>query len=478
MVLWSQVGPYSESPSTLSSIYFRQGYAIAAGLGFVVGEGEANAFLSDLQNRVNRGEVVAKPGLLEVAPPGIYADTLHPPGMSLLVAATHRLFQIPADVPLQLVGAILDSLAAGLVYWIGWRLLGHRAAVVAGLLYALFLPQAWAVTGAQMPDGLIGPFIVAMAASYLVAIDSVGWRSARWFMLAGVTLGLGSYLRPDYLLVPLALMPFLWLYSRRFSFAIVGSMIVVTVAFVVLLPWAYRNHNVYDRWIFTSSGAGATLITGLGEFSNPWGIGSTDEHRQEEALSNGFRSAWVPEADAHFRRVWWGAVRDAPGAFLLTMVKRLPLGLAPPLSFGYKNPAKTQTFTELRGAGEDRYQALVDKPSYIVAAYWDVLAMAAFSGLALLASIWWMASDRRRWRLILLLLSIHFYSVGVHLLIHIEPRFLLPSMFVLLFGLAWVLTKPRPRTAKQKHSINHRASSVHAQHSDEGTCSRVSRALE
>lgn len=443
MVLWSQTGPYVEAPTGMSSLYFRQGYAIAAGHGFVVGEGQGNLYLKEMQRRVESGAAVARPGAFGPAPPGIYPDTLHPPGMSILVATLHRLLEMPADIPLQLLGAILDSLAAVIVYWIATQVLGPRAALLSGMLYALFLPQAWAATGAQMPDGLIGPFIVAMLAAILVATSSTDWRAWRWYMLAGLALGLGSYLRPDYLLAPVAMFPFLWLFLRRFFTAAIGSILVLSVALALLSPWAYRNHSLFDRWIFTSSGAGATLVTGLGEFKNPWGFGPTDVDRHEEAARQGFRSAWVPEADQYFRQIWWQAIQDDPGAMAVAVAKRLPLGLAPPYSFGFDNPLKTQTFTDVREQGQDRYQIILSRPFYVLAAYWDVLIIAAFNGIALLASIYWLLTDRKRWRLILLLLSLHIYSIAIHLLIHMEPRFLLPSNFVLLFAVAWLLAEPR-----------------------------------
>lgn len=454
LVLWSQSGLHVETPSGMSSLYFRQGYAIAAGLGFVVGAGESNDFLKDLQQRVNAGKLVATPGSVGTAPSGLYADTLHPPGMSILVALLHRAFEIPADIPVQLVGAVLDALASGIVYWIAATLLGATAGLVAGLLYAVFLPQAWAATGAQMPDGLIGPFIVAMVGAYVMALRSIGWRALGWYMVAGLALGFGSYLRPDYLLAPVAMFPFLWLYLRRLRIAFIGSVVVMLVAFSVLSPWAHRNHQIYGKWIFTSSGAGATLVTGLGEFENPWGIGSTDTHRHAEAAQAGFPTAWVPEADEYFRSVWWAAVRSDPGAFLLSILKRLPLSLAPPNTFGFDNPLKTRTFTQIRAAGQDRYQAILSNPGYVLGAYWEVLAMGLLSGAAFLASLWWLLADRRKWTLILFVLSVHLYSIAAHLLIHIEPRFLLPSMFVLLFGVARFLTRhhhpesPLPKEAQ------------------------------
>lgn len=442
MIVWSQSGYYAEPPTGLSDFYFRQGYGLAAGLGYVTGDDDANVFLKDLQERVSARDLIATPETVRFDGTGMYPTAVHPPGMAILVAGFHRLMGIPSDLPIQVFGAVLDSVAAGLVFWIGCTVASPAVGLVAGILYAVFLPQAWAATGAQMPDGLIGPFIVAMLAAYLKAVHSAGPRAYAWYLIAGLALGLGSYMRPDYLLAPIAMFPFVWRYLRRLKQAAAGSALVLIVALATLSPWAYRNHVVFGQWIFTAVGAGPILITSLAEFSNPWGFGPTDDDRQQEAVTWGLRSAWMPEAVPHFQRLWWEAVRSHPAAFVLTMVKRAPIALAPPHQFGFENPLKTRTFTDLRATGQDRYQVLLNDPLYVLGAYWDTLLMAAFSGLALLASVWWLIVERRRAALVLLVLSPHIYSIAVHMIVHLEPRYLLPSMFVLLVGLGFVVVHP------------------------------------
>jgi hypothetical protein len=342
----------------------------------------------------------------------------------------------------QAIGAVLDSLAAVLVAWIGMTVSGLRVGTFAGILYALFLPQAWAATGAQMPDGLVGPFVVAAVASYLVALETEGPPRYGWFFLAGLLFGLGSYLRPDYLLAPIAMLPFVWLHLRRFSPAFLGTTLTMLAALLVLSPWAYRNYQEYGRWIFTSSGAGATLVTGLGQFKNPWGFGPSDNDRHAEARAEGFPNAWAPEADEYFRKVWFDAVSSNPSAFVASMLKKAPIAVAPPFEFGLVNPLKTRTFSDSHAAtGGDRYQAIKRDPLYVLGAYWDNLVMAALSVISLAAAVFWLIVERGRRTMILLLLSVHAYSMATHVIVHIEPRFLLPSMFTLLIGLAFAISR-------------------------------------
>ena len=58
---------------------------------------------------------------------------------------------------------------------------------------------------------------------------------------------------------------------------------------------------------------------------------------------------------------------------------------------------------------------------------------------ALMASVAWAIIDPARRPVILLLLALHVYAIGSHLVVHFEPRFVLPSMFALLVGLGYML---------------------------------------
>jgi hypothetical protein len=155
------------------------------------------------------------------------------------------------------------------------------------------------------PEAFQSFLVLATAGCALKAAESVPRRAVFWFGAAGVVAGLNCYFRPDYLFLPIVLGGGLWL-ATRFSWRpVCGMLAAQLVVFAVLLPWAWRNQKVTGRWHFTSSGVGAALITGLGEFSNPWRFGSTDDDRSREARAQGFRSWHVPEADAYFRRVFW-----------------------------------------------------------------------------------------------------------------------------------------------------------------------------
>lgn len=247
-------------------------------------------------------------------------------------------------------------------------------------------------------------------------------------------------MRPSYLLLPGALLLGLWAWRRRFREAFTAMVVVQTVALVLLVPWAARNHAASGRWVFTSTSVGATLITGLGEYANPWGYGATDEDRHRQAADEGLGSAWSPEADTYFRELFFRSVGENPGGYVMTVLKRLPMAVATPFGFGYENPLKETTFSELREDGADRYRAVLQRPLELLGAHWDRLLMAGASLASLLGVFVMLFREHQRERvgLVLLLISPHVYAIATHMLTHLEPRFLGPTFFCWLLGLGYV----------------------------------------
>jgi 4-amino-4-deoxy-L-arabinose transferase-like glycosyltransferase len=439
-MIWDWSG-YCITPQwTLSKVYFIEGYAIAAGYGYVYGEGAAREHLSELYRRVTSQNLRVTPEMAGPMPEkGKYSETLHPPGMALLVAGINRLFGIRADLPVQFIGLILDSAAAVLVCWMVSNFFNVHVGLIAGLAYAFFPPLGYMSSVSKLPAGLMGFFVVASLACVLKATRSSGWSVKTWYLLSGVILGLGCYLRPDYMLLPVFMVLPLWAYTRRFMHSMATMILVQVVVLLVLFPWAYRNHDLCGRWIFTSSSMGATFITGLGEFNNPWGFGYTDGDRHRQAVSQGFINPWVPEADLYFRNLFIQSIKQNPGAYLKSIILRMPMAFLTPHDWGYDNPYKTDSFARARRGGEDRYQVLKARPWYFLGAYWDRLAMGCLSLLCFIGVIVLLIRERRRYGLILLVISPHVYSILSHVVTHFEARFTIPSVFCWLIGLSYLL---------------------------------------
>jgi 4-amino-4-deoxy-L-arabinose transferase-like glycosyltransferase len=452
-MVWSWSSCYVRPPSTLSKTYFIQGYGIAAGYGYLRGDPVCLKLL-DLYDRVSRDNTRFRP---EMAGPlsinDTVPETLHPPGMALLIAGINILFGVKADVSIQVLSIILDTIAVALVYWLSAVLFNARIGFVAGLLYAIFPALARAPV-AKDPDGLIGVFVIAGFCCFLQSTRTKGWSMWGWLAGSGLVLGLGSYLRPDFMLLPVFMVLGLWAYTRRFFKSIAAMALVQVIVLLTLFPWAYRNHSVTGRWIFTSTSVGATLISGLGEFNNPWGFGHTDGHRTREAAAQGFKSPWISEADLYFRELFFKSIKENPGAFLKSILLRLPLVLAPPFESGFANPWKERGFSELQSGGKDRYQVIISRPGYVLAAYFDSLIMSVVSLVCLFSVAVLFIKEWHRWGMVFFLMCPHIYNILTHILIHMEARFLLPTIYCWLIALAYVLTRGwRERHANSSPSL-------------------------
>ena len=399
-------------------------------------DGRTREYVAEAQH------LVAGDGFVKDTPSGLRPASLRPPGMALLLAAAMSVAGSSAERVVQLFGVLVGLLTVWLAWWLARRLLDVRAAEVVAYCVALFLPLAYYEVVPRQPDGIIACFVTAGLACMVRACDGKLPGMLRWVLVAGVVLGLGSLLRSSYMLLPLFLVaPMAWYAGRRGAATAVAVQVLVLT---VMMPWALRNRLVLGEWVFTSTEVGGTLVTGLGESQNAWGFGYTDGARGREAARQGIADPFGPEGNRYFREVFWRSIRERPGAYIGTVLKRLPMLIATPFTWGYRNPHKTSTFTEAREVGgRDRYEVIRSNPMYVVRAYWDSLMFAAFSLAAFAAAIMTLVLTGHRRNAALLLFSPHLYGLGVHALVHFEPRFVLASIPCWLGGLAYVIVAAR-----------------------------------
>jgi 4-amino-4-deoxy-L-arabinose transferase-like glycosyltransferase len=440
-LLWYLSGWHVIPDASMAFSYFWRGYGIAAGYGYVAAEGPIERHLNVLEERVRAECFRVTPETAGPLPQAARAETLHPPGTALLIAGFNRLFGTPADIPIQILFLIMDSIAALLVWRTARAALGGRVGLAAGLAYAFFPPAAYMAIS-KFPTGMFAVFVVGSLACAFEATRRTGRAQWLWYAGSGAALGLGGYFRPDYVLMPVFLGLGLWAYTSRLWPSLRAAALVQAVVFAVLLPWAFRNHAIFDRWIFTSSSAGGTMINGLGSFRNPWGFGPFDEDRDKEAAAAGFDSPWSPDADAHFRKVFVRSITEHPLGFVMSVAYRTPAAVATPYDFGFENPWRTQSFSAGRKEGQDRYSYFLEHPGYVLLAYSDSLFSALLSLFCLGCTLIMVIVERRRLGLIFLLLSPHIYSMVAHMTTsHMQPYYLLPSMFCWLIGVGYVFAR-------------------------------------
>lgn len=275
--------------------------------------------------------------------PSYMPVVLQPVGAGAVLAGLWAASGDQDYIYLQLLQAALDAAMALLVFWIALRLYERRrTALVAAALYAFFVPIA-ILTKIPHLDvwGVYATIVIA-------ALALKAWQAARplpWLVATGVATGVGLYFRPGVLLLPLALalaaLP--WIGWRR---TIAAALVPLAVAAALTVPWVVRNYEEFDRFIPTRIGIGQNLWEGLGEVDNDFGAVLDDQvterqvAREEPELVYG-----TPEYDDHLRDKAIDAIEDHPGHFAQVVVRRavvttvalhnlsLPAGLAEPLLF-------------------------------------------------------------------------------------------------------------------------------------------------
>ncbi|MBA2733467.1 MAG: glycosyltransferase family 39 protein, partial [Acidobacteria bacterium] len=120
----------------------------------------------------------------------------HPPGYSILIAATFSMFG-ESDASLQLIQILADAIAAVVVYLIALALLNSAIATIAGLLVAL-APQFTYNSVMLLPDSLsVLPILLAI---YFL---TRAYKRPRLltFVVVGALVGLSCWLRANALLL-------------------------------------------------------------------------------------------------------------------------------------------------------------------------------------------------------------------------------------------------------------------------------------
>lgn len=131
------------------------------------------------------------------------------------------------------VQALLAVATVGLVWWLGKRLAGARAGLMAAAMLALE-PLTFYYAHVVLSETLFVFLLVAAVCAALMAIREEDWR---WCVATGILLALACYVRPValYLWLLVGLIICIRRYGDLFY------LMVITVAFAALtLPWCWR----------------------------------------------------------------------------------------------------------------------------------------------------------------------------------------------------------------------------------------------
>ncbi len=365
-----------------------------------------------------------------------------PPGYPALLAVVYATLG-RAYTNVQLVQVLAGALVPALLLMLMARLAGFAAGVAAGFLAAISPPLAFHC-------GLITPD--STSAALTVAFVLVLWQARRHPRLAlataGAIGGLTTWLRPNYVLLCVALAPLLLPILGRSRRTIAGAVAMAAISLAVVAPITIRNYRLYGDFVPVSSNMGIVLWEGIADAGGErFGAQRFDLLvAQEEARRFGDRryEKWWASPDGIRRdrdrvRRSLEVIRSNPGWFATATLRRaveivdvrkaaLPLApLTPPLRDGSRAASSVvvslgRELAWLRGglrAAQNLSRALAGP--------------CAAAGLALLLVL----APRRA----LLLLLVPLYVLAMQAPMHFESRFALPLYALLpaFEGTTWAL---------------------------------------
>jgi 4-amino-4-deoxy-L-arabinose transferase-like glycosyltransferase len=158
----------------------------------------------------------------------VYTDGWFPPGYPLLLTAIYAIFGAHVAA-VRFVQVSLGAATCGMVYLLGRRLYDERAGIVGAVLLAFYPPHLY-FTWRLMAETAFACVLAVSAWLTIELVDEPRW----WRGLAlGLTLGLGSLLKSNLIILPPLLLLWLVVTLRRRS--PVKVLVTVAVPFVLLL---------------------------------------------------------------------------------------------------------------------------------------------------------------------------------------------------------------------------------------------------
>lgn len=199
------------------------------------------------------------------------------------------------------------ALAAFSLYFllrIGFLLFGELAALIAGLVFALY-PLLIFYSAELTTESLF--LFLLMAALFVFYQGGKEHSGSRVFCL-GVLTGLAALDRPNGLMLVPALAIAIWLTTHDRSQSIRRIAVLVVAVAMVILPWTYRNYRLYHRFVLISTNGGANLWFGAHFRLDPGASMAEIGYSQHQA----FRDVPEPDREKYYYRQAFSILDHSP----------------------------------------------------------------------------------------------------------------------------------------------------------------------
>jgi 4-amino-4-deoxy-L-arabinose transferase-like glycosyltransferase len=340
-------------------------------------------------------------------------QVLRMPGYPAFVAGSIRLAEAlgmsdKAHLVARLLMAGVGTLACGLVALLGRMLFDAPTGTLAAAIAAV-APPLVGFSVILLSETLFAATLLASLWCMACLISSTANGSARirwaaWGAITGAAIGVAVYVRPSWLLAAPCFAALLaaWLCRRRRPLweCLAAAAIVVAFTYGSLFPWAYRNFEVTEHWIWTTLWVGPSLYDGF----NPQANGESNmQFFEQDRLMDQMTEY---EVDRYYRNKTWEFIRDHPR-------KALGLTLDKVVRFWMPWPNAEQ----FSGMGL----------RLAVAAYFIPVVLAAVLG--------WILGPRNYWAWVLTLGPILYFS-AIHAVFLGSLRYRLPAEYPLCIAAA------------------------------------------
>jgi 4-amino-4-deoxy-L-arabinose transferase-like glycosyltransferase len=304
------------------------------------------------------------------------------------------------------VQVLVGGLSTLVLVIVGQRLFGELTApIVAGCMFACHPLLIFATS--LLYSEIVYLFVLLLFTfSCLKMAEGPGRKG--WAAVTGALLGTTVLMKPNLLLLVVALAFWLWLVLRHLGRALVlGGLVLLTMGAVVL-PWTLRNYHVSGELVPVSANMGLNLWQGI----HPGADGAAYPLKQVDPLE-GYSEV---ERDHTYRQWALEQIQSDPQRFLALMPRKVVKFFAP-------------LETSNRGRLPLRFSYLVD---------WGWVAFLGLSGWGILRTV----GRSRMWVLIYLLVL---YPVGLAAVFYGATRYgmvVYPYLFLLAADpLVWAVRR-------------------------------------
>lgn len=200
-----------------------------------------------------------------------------PPGQSFFLAVIYIVFGYNPQIA-YIFEVLISSFTCITIYYIGKTVYNKKIGIISGLI-ATFYPTFIIFSGVLGSETL---FIFLFNLSILFLLRFQQEQSAKNILIAGVSFGLATHVRPAAIGFVLIILIWILLTKKDRKRYLIKSMLIFLIAIAIISPWTIRNYNVFHEFVLVSTNNGDNFWNG----NNPEATGTYNWDTTNNPLRN------------------------------------------------------------------------------------------------------------------------------------------------------------------------------------------------